>query len=591
MTKHQFATGFVLGTIRREATMNSISRVFRAMGCVCAILTLLMGATIWDSEAEAGASEATPQIHFRGDWRPGPFRRERGQSSNPAIVTEDGPVKGIISPEINQFLGIPYAAPPLGALRWTPPQPHGRWHGVLEATQLGNECPQLDFFGNEFGNEDCLFLNVYTPGVKKNENKHDGLPVMVWIHGGAFVSDSGGLYDPSPLVEKGDVIVVTINYRLGVLGFFAHPALDAEGHLNANYGLMDQQFALRWVRRNIAAFGGNPNRVTIFGDSAGGLSVYSNLASPTAAGLFQRAIAESGAYTSFQDYQQAIVSLATAEGTGTVFAASVGCGNQTAQCLRAMSAAALVQAEPSIETFHSFYPVVDGTVLTQPPGAAFASGQFNRVPVISGSTHDEWRAFVALDYDYLGTPLTDADYPAAVAAFVGLPVADPFVQLVLFLYPLGNYPPPPGVVSAPLALGALGTDAVFACPARNAAQFLSPYVPTYTYEFNDENAPLNHGYVPASFPLGAYHSAEIQYLFNIFGMPAPFTSDQQRLSDTMIRYWTQFAKTGDPNSHGTPVWSPYTAATDQFQSLVPPTPTVESSFDTDHKCSLFWSAF
>jgi para-nitrobenzyl esterase len=537
---------------------------------------------------EAVAPQATPKIHLPGDWRPGPTPQVRKESSNPAIVTEDGPLKGVISPGLNEFLGIPYAAAPVGALRWRPPQPHGRWHGVLEATQLGNECPQLDFFGTEFGNEDCLFLNVYTPGLKKNQNKHDGLPVMVWIHGGSLVTGSGGLYDPTPLVKKGGVIVVTINYRLGVLGFFAHPALDAEGHLNANYGLLDQQFALQWVQRNIAALGGDPNRVTIFGESAGGLSVYSHLASRTAAGLFHRAIAESGAYTSFQDYQQLIVPLTAAEGVGTAFAASIGCSSQTAQCLRATSDAALVHAQPPI-----VYPVLDGVVLIQPPGAAFASGHFNHVPVITGSTHDEFRLQVALTFDYVGNPLSDADYPAATAALLGLPVADPFVQLITqVLYPLSNYPPPPGVQSAPLALGAWVTDGSFACPGRNAAQLLaSQHVPTYAYEFNDENAPLNFGLVPASFPLGAYHGAEIQYLFNIFGTPAPFTAAQQQLSDTMIAYWTQFADTGDPNLPSAPAWSPYNALTDEFQSLAPPTPTVESNFDAEHQCSSFWNTF
>ncbi len=538
-------------------------------------------------KAEAVAPQATPKIHIPGDWQPGPTSRVRKKSSNPAIITEDGPLKGVISPDINEFLGIPYAAPPVGALRWRPPQPHGRWHGVLEATQLGNECPQLDFSGIEFGNEDCLFLNVYTPGLKKNQNKHDGLPVMVWIHGGSLVTGSGGLYDPTPLVTKGGVIVVTINYRLGVLGFFAHPALDAEGHLNANYGLMDQQFALQWVQRNIAAFGGDPNRVTIFGESAGGLSVYSNLASPTAAGLFHRAIAESGAYTSFQDYEQLIVSLTAAEAVGAAFATQVGCAIQTAQCLRAISAAALVNAEPSIETSGNVYPIVDGTVLTQPPGAAFASGQFNHVPVISGSNHDEYRLFVALNFDYAGHPLSDADYPAAVANLLG--PANPLIPFILALYPLGNYPPP----SAPLALGAWVTDVVFACPGRNAAQLLSQYVPTYAYEFNDENAPLSFGLSspPISFPLGAYHLAEIQYLFNPLGIAAPFTADQQQLSDTMIAYWTQFAASGAPNVPSAPAWSPYNVLIDEFQSLAPPTPAVESNFDADHKCSLFWNTF
>lgn len=510
----------------------------------------------------------------------------------PAIVTESGPLKGITSPSISQYLGIPYAAPPLGDLRWTPPQRYGRWHGVREATQFGYICSQANAGPN--GNEDCLTLNVYTPGLKNEKNqdkedKKDSLPVMVWIHGGALVTGGSDGYDPTPLVEKGGVIVVTINYRLGVFGFFAHPALDAEGHLFANYGLLDQQFALRWVRRNIAAFGGDPNRVTIFGESAGGRSVYSNLASPTAAGLFQGAIAESGAYDAFQDYFSSNLPLATAEAEGTAFAVSVGCDNQTAQCLRATSASTLVNAEPGY-----LIPIVDGTVLTQTLESAFASGQFNRVPVISGGNHDEDRLFVPYY-------LTDATYPAVTADFLGpgylgLPVTDPFVQnIVNVAYPLSNYTAaPPGFQRAPLALGAWLTDSEFACPARNAARLLAQYVPTYAYEFNDENAPVPWFFQGYSFPLGAYHFAEVWYLFNLPGPDsmyhaAPFTAAQQQLSDTMIAYWTQFAASGDPNLRSAPGWSRYSGKTDKFQSLVPPTPTVESNFDAAHKCSLIWN--
>lgn len=215
---------------------------------------------------------------------------------------------------MNQYLGIPYAVPPVGSLRWTPPQPFGRWHGVFQATQFGNFCTQPGL-----GSEDCLYLNVYTPHQRKNSHKHHGLPVMVWIHGGSLVTGGGGFYDPTRIIEQSGVIVVTINYRVGLFGFFAHPAIDAEGHLNGNYGLMDQQLAMRWVKRNINAFGGDPNRITIFGESAGGQSVYSNLASPTAAGLFQRAISESGSYAEFQPYFEGvyIVSLLQAESVGT----------------------------------------------------------------------------------------------------------------------------------------------------------------------------------------------------------------------------------------------------------------------------------
>ena len=511
----------------------------------------------------------------------------------PAVVTDQGPLKGISTPGENKYLGIPYAAAPVGNLRWLPPRSAAHFKRVFQATQFGSACTQPGLLGAPpRGSEDCLFLNVYTPHQKKNENKHHGLAVMVWIHGGAFVIGAGSDYDPTPLVENGNVIVVTINYRLGLLGFLAHPALDTEGHLNANYGLMDQQFALKWVRRNISVFGGDPKRVTIFGESAGGFSVFSNLASPTAAGLFQGGISESGAYAHFQDYWDpiSVVPLVTAETVGTPFvpagtalAASVGCGSQTAQCLRATSASTLIGVEPSF-----VFPIIDGSVLTQTLDSAFASGAFNRVPVISGTNHDEWRLFVAGQYDLAGNPLTDAGYPAAVAAFFGLPVLNPFVQLVLGLYPLISYPPPPGYfVSAPLALGALGTDDFFVCTSRNADLSLSKYVPIYTYEFNDKTAPSI--FPPLSFPLGDAHFIEIHYFFN---SGATFTPDQQQLSNAMIGYWTQFAKTGNPNLVGTPSWPEY-GATARFQSLVAPTPAPESdsSFDTDHKCSSFWDTF
>jgi para-nitrobenzyl esterase len=217
-------------------------------------------------------------------------------AGDPVIVTENGRLQGVVGTQMVQYLGIPYAAPPVGLLRWTPPQGFGRWKGIFQATQPGSECPQVDQAGTSVvGDENCLFLNVYAP-LGKNGVKPRGRAVMVWIHGGGLNKGAGSDFDPTPLVEGGDVIVVTLNYRLGVLGFLAHSALDNEGHLAGNYGFMDQQFALGWVQRNIAAFGGDSDRVTIFGESAGG---YSQLASPLAAGLFQRAISQSGAYARF----------------------------------------------------------------------------------------------------------------------------------------------------------------------------------------------------------------------------------------------------------------------------------------------------
>ena len=248
-----------------------------------------------------------------------------------------------------------------------------------------------------------------------------------------------------------------------------------------------------------------------------------------------------------------------------------------------MSAANLVAVEPS-----QLYPFVDGTLLTQQISAAFASGEFNQVPVISGGNHDEWRLFVATGYDLVGNPIaTLADYQAAELALWGPSLAPTPVDA---LYPDS----PANSLDGGEALGASGTDGIFACPERNGVQLLSKYVTTYAYEFNDENAPPPQSSLSGlTFPLGAYHTAELQYLFigDFFGLPvAPLSSEQVELSDAMISYWTQFAKTGDPNSADEPVWSPYSASADEFQSLIPPTPVVETTFATDHQCG-FWDSF
>jgi para-nitrobenzyl esterase len=505
-------------------------------------------------------------------------------SAGPIALTQSGLVIGFRAEGMNVFLGIPYAAPPIGDLRWRPPKGYGAFPGfVLRATQFGSECTQAGG-----GSEDCLFLNVYTPPGASGNGRGPGLPVMFWIHGGGLIDGSSDAYDPKWLVKNG-VIVVTINYRLGYLGFFAQSAIDAESHLKGNYGLMDQQFALKWVRRNIAAFGGDPHRVTIFGQSAGGQSVYANLASPLAAGQFSGAIAESGSYAEFQDYFSYVITLAQGETmgsagvpSGAAIADSVGCTSQKASCLRAVPASTIVAGEP-----FPLYPFVDGRLLTQTIGRAFATGEFNQVPVISGTNHDEYRLFVALDYDLVGNPiLTSTEYDTAVNALWGSSLAPD----VLALYPFSSYP------FGGEALGASGTDGLFSCPARNADLVLSKFVTTYAYEFNDENAPPSQSAFGGllTFPLGAYHSSELQYLFpgiDVFGLSVSLSPKQKQLSKAMVSYWTQFAKTGDPNSYGEPVWSPYSASSDQFQSLIPPTPVFESNFAVDHQCSTFWDTF
>jgi para-nitrobenzyl esterase len=398
---------------------------------------------------------------------------------------------------------------------------------------------------------------------------------MVWIHGGGLTAGESNDYDATGLVEQGDVIVVTINYRLGALGFTAHPALTAESpdHASGNYGLMDQQEALRWVGRNIRLFGGDPSRVTIFGESAGALSVHAQLASPGSHGLFHRAIVESGAYQLSQP------SLATVEAAGTAFANRAGCTDQTAACLRALSVDQVLANQGTGLTGAT--PVIDNKFLTQSVVQAFASGQFNQVPVMEGASHDEWRLFVA-GTELTTGPLPAAAYPAAIQATLGIPPA--FVPQFTMQYPLASFPSPS------LALSALGSDGIFDCNARFAAQKLSQFVPTFAYEFNDENAPERF-LPPVSFPYGATHASELQYLFSLpVTVPAPaLDASQQQLSKVMIGYWTTFARTGQPSSSHTPLWSPFQTAGDTLQSLVPPTPQPETGFAADHRCA-FWDA-
>jgi len=495
------------------------------------------------------------------------------------VNTDKGPVQGTAVNGIREFLGIPYAAPPVGDLRWQPPTPHASWTTPLSATQFANHCPQpATPFGLASVTEDCLFLNVFTP----NDGGFFGIfrrPVMVWIHGGALVTGESDDYDPTKLVNEG-VVVVTINYRLGALGFLAHPAFAAEATdpdrnndtdtgSTGNYGLMDQQLALLWVQRNIAAFGGDPRNVTIFGESAGGLSVLSQLASPASSGLFHKAIVESCAYA------LNTLTLATAEAAGAAFAAAAGCSSQTTACLRALPVATILAHEQTT----GYTPNIDGDFLPLSLGTAFATGQFNHVPVIQGTNHDEWRLFTALDFDLIGHPIpnTEAGYEAALATLVG-PVAAPTVAAQ---YPLASFP------SADIAFAAAGTDAVFACPALSADISLAKFVPVFAYEFNDENAPELF-LPPVSFPYGAAHASELQYLFDVrASFSVPLSTAQQELADTMRDYWTNFAKFGEPSFFGTPFWLPFNAFFDDMQSLVPPSPTGENNFAIAHHCA-FW---
>jgi para-nitrobenzyl esterase len=486
----------------------------------------------------------------------------------PVVGTTNGAVRGTSNGAVNEFLGIPYAAPPVGALRWQPPLPAATWTGVRDATQFGPHCPQpATPFGQASTSEDCLFLNVFTPSHQEAGAHH---PVMVWIHGGALVTGESNDYSPTKLVEEG-VTVVTINYRLGALGFLAHPALaDASGQ-SGDYGLMDQQAALRWVQRNIARFGGDPRKVTVFGESAGGLSTLSQVASPAARGLFSGAIVESGSYNLTQ------APLAGAEAAGEAFAASAGCPDQTAACLRGLPVSTILANEDA----GGYTPNINSEVLPQTLKTAFATGNFNRVPIMNGTNGDEWRLFVALN-ELTGHPVTAANYQSMISSTLG--VSPPVAAVIAAQYPLSAYPSPS------VALGAVGTDAIFACPALTVDRLVSNFGPAFAYEFNDENAPENF-LPPVSFPYGAAHASEIQYIMDLptAAFPGTLTTQQQRLATIMKSYWTDFAKRGFPSSFGVPFWPHFDNVTQRMQSLAPPMPQTQSSFASNHKCA-FWAA-
>jgi para-nitrobenzyl esterase len=517
-----------------------------------AVLTAAAACTTATTTATPGTSKSAAQ------------NRESGL----VVATAGGAVRGQAAAAGKEFLGIPYAAPPVGVLRWQPPRPAAPWHGTRAATAYGPHCPQPSgSFGRASTTEDCLYLNVFTPAGSKAQN----LPVMVWVHGGSLRTGESDDYNPAGLVRDG-VVVVTINYRLGALGFLADSALASHpGGPAGNYGLMDQQAALRWVQHNIRGFGGDPGDVTLFGESAGGLSTLAQLVSPGARGLFQRAIVESGTYQLTQQ------PLAAAESAGQAFSDKAGCASttapaSTAACLRRLPVSAILADEDPT----GYTPDVDGAVLTQPVKTALARGQFNRVPVIIGTNHDEYRLFVA-GIQLLGGRVTAANYQTMIASTLG--VSAGIADAIAAQYPLSRYPSPP------VALGAVGTDAIFACHALTAEQSLARHVPTYAYEFNDENAPELF-LPPAGFPYGAAHASELPYLFGQTAIPHPagFSAAQLQLAANMKRDWTNLAKTGIPAAG----WPKFTATSQRMLSLVPPAPQVETDFAAQHHCA-FWA--
>ncbi len=454
--------------------------------------------------------------------------------------------------------GIPFAAPPVGELRWKAPRPPAPWSGVRDALEFGDRCMQkgvmaLENLASKQGmSEDCLYLNVWRP------QKSGTFPVMVWIHGGGYVggASSTPMYWGDRLSQAGDVVVVSANYRLNVFGFLALAALraeDAHGSVGS-YGSLDQVAALKWVHDNIAAFGGDPNNVTIFGESAGGFSICTMLATPLAKGLFQRAILESGGCDVSADlgpgYEQ-----------GDSIAANLGCKPDDLACLRGLSAKKVEdKGAAGLMTGMGFMPHHDGYLLTATPLAMIRAGDYNRVPFMAGSNRDEFGQAMKLKKDLRN--VKPADYEQALIDVIGIPPED--AAKLVKLYPLRDYGNRPVEAYGRM----LGADASLACPTYEGLLAAArQQQDTYYYRFEYDDYKLGKY-------MGAAHAMEIPFIFDSFDrLPMSLFYDQKNvgparaLGRIIQGYWLNFAKTGDPNGQGLPEWTAFNPDTQMVQVL------------------------
>lgn len=503
----------------------------------------------------------------------------------PGVRTSGGLVQGLYQDrnQIAVFKGIPYAASPVGPLRWQPPQPVTPWEGVRPAAKYGPTAFQLavgfeDFMdalvvgqgwsGLKTGgvkllfkvlpkpkeSEDCLYVNVRTPLLSSDGR----LPVMVWIHGGDHQDGSGGeiFYDSNALAHRG-VVVVTINYRLGLMGYFAHPELSRESPhgVSGNYGTLDQIAALRWVQENISAFGGDPDNVTIFGESAGGESVAHMLTSPLARGLFHKAIMESpGNSGQMLFLKQPFLNRPTLEELGRDFATHLLGNNQNQlEQLRQIPAATLYKKWRAVEEFHRFHPVVDGYALPKTPPAAFRDGDQARVPLIVGSNADEGTLLFPIFPSPVAEFGRDEIQPAQIADLIrqeyGADANDLFAM----------YPGLEAGEERP-SMALMGDSFFGAICDFYAAQAASAGQPVYNYFFT--RTPPS-----ARQTAGAYHAAELTFVHGSKIPTFDYTPDDETLSQIMGDYWTQFASHGDPNMPGRPAWPRYDTAVPQQMRL------------------------
>ena len=479
-----------------------------------------------------------------------------------------GQVEGVASQGIVAFKGIPFAAPPVGELRWKAPQPLQAWAGVKKATAFAASCMQDTAMAKILGapslsvSEDCLYLNVWTPAKAPG----DKLPVMVWIYGGGFSSGMTNLptYDGTRLAEKG-VVLVSISYRVGPFGFLAHPQLSREsGKGSGNYGLLDQIAALRWVKDNIAAMGGDPSRVTIFGESAGGISVSMLTASPLAKGLFQQAISESGG--SFapprfaNEGSQNIPPLKVAEASGQKFLAGLGAGDIKAA--RALSAEQIMKA-PGAAGMGGFWPVFDGDTLLGDQYELYQAGRFNDTPILIGTNSDEGALFAR-------PGMTTGAFEQQVRGGYGAKA-----DTLLAAYPHATD------AAAAKAGKDIFRDSIFGWPTWTWARLQSQRGKNtaYVYYFDHRT--------PAS-PEGSNHGSEIAYVFrNLGGAGGPPRAEDIAVSDLLSNYWVNFAKSGDPNGPALPAWPAFSESAQQVMFIdskaeARPVPNIEQlkAFDS-----------
>ena len=458
--------------------------------------------------------------------------------SEATVTLGDGIVQGTVEDGIAVFRGIPFAAPPVGDLRWKAPQPAKPWNGVLMADEFAPAPVQVTapWRGDMTTSEDCLYLNVWTPAKAGNEK----LPVMVWIYGGGFSNGSTSApgYSGENIAAKG-VVLVSVAYRVGALGFLVHPGLTAESDnkVSGNYGLLDQIAALKWVQQNIRAFGGDPSKVTIFGESAGAISVSILCGSPLASGLFRGAISQSGGsfgpVSDSRGMGEYMLTLHSAEATGVKLATRMGAGSLAE--LRALSTEKLL--EDSSSQMGGSWPVVDGYVITDDQFKLYEGGNYNDVNVIIGTNSDEGSMFVQ--------PMEPVAYVGMIKQRFG-----PLAERVLELYPGGDQQ------EVYHSLSDIFREATFAWPSYTWARLQSETgnSKVFVYYFDQFRPDLLFPGGPA--PKGAAHAADIAYAFGNLdkNQTLKATDAEQALSDVMINYWTNFAKTGNPNGEGLPGW-------------------------------------